>query len=235
MAETKKCIEYIYLKSDDINKYKNHIFVIPIGSIEQHCGLPLGLDSIIVSKIASDLCKVMNDVIIMPTIYYGFSPEWYNAKGTITLDMETFSGIIKSILNSIAKFGGKKIVFLNGHGGNSYILESVLREWISNNSETIILLINYWKVLNINIGHAGNVEKSIAKALNINIEESECNGKIDLYNGNAKIIVSGPKEESKTQEINEINLNHDDIILKIKEEIIKALNFVNEESGSFIL
>jgi creatinine amidohydrolase len=234
MVETKNCLEYINLNSIDINKYKEHIFIIPVGSIEQHCDLPLGLDSIIVSKIASDLCKVMDNIVILPTIYYGFSPEWANTEGTITLDMETFSGLIKSILNSIKKFGGNKIVFLNGHGGNSYILESVLREWVKSNFNTIVLIINYWKVININIGHAGHAEYKIANALNINLEESNCNGKIDLYNGSAKIIINGPREGSKTQEKVDINISHDDIIIKIKDEIINAFNFANKKE-SFIL
>ncbi len=234
MKNKNNCIDYRYVSSNKIKEFNDFIFIIPIGSIEQHCDAPLALDSLIAEKIAYGLCNIMENIVIMPTVYYGFSPEWSNVEGTISLSIETFSGLIKSILDSLNKIGAKRIVFLNGHGGNSYILETILREWVCKKTNTIILL-NYWKALGINVGHAGSVERSIAKALGIEIEESECKGIVSLYNGLSKIIIDGPNIGSKTHEKEKIEITQDEILLKVKNEIIDAINYADKNKGSMFI
>ncbi|AFZ71269.1 uncharacterized protein, putative amidase [Caldisphaera lagunensis DSM 15908] len=236
MQNKNNCIDYKYISSSKVKELNNFIFIIPIGSIEQHCDAPMGLDSLIAERIAYGLCGVMENIVVMPTIYYGFSPEWNNVDGTISLNIETFSGFIKSILDSLNKINAKRIVFLNGHGGNSYILEAVLREWINNKTNTIILL-NYWKALGINVGHSGSIERSIARALGIQFEESNCNGIIDFYNGASKIIINGPMIGSKTYEKDKIEITQEEILLKIKNEIINGINFAEKikSNSMFVL
>jgi len=94
------------------------IILIPIGSTEQHSpyGI-LGTDFITAEAVAREVGKRM-DLIVAPTISYGMSQHHMGFKGTITLSPETLISVVKDIVNSLLEHGFKKIIFINGHGGN---------------------------------------------------------------------------------------------------------------------
>jgi creatinine amidohydrolase len=95
------------------------IAVFPIGSMEQH-GYhgPLGTDSIIADAVTKDVAKRLN-ALSLPPLWYGVSSHHMNFSGTITVRPETISHIIEDILDSLIHHGVKKILILNGHGGNT--------------------------------------------------------------------------------------------------------------------
>ena len=94
------------------------IILIPVGSVEQHSPYGLiGTDFITAEEIAKEIGKRM-DILVAPTIFYGMSQHHMAFPGTITLSPETFISFIKDIVNSLLSHGFKKIVFINGHGGN---------------------------------------------------------------------------------------------------------------------
>ena len=94
------------------------IVIIPIGSCEQHSpyGI-LGTDFITAEAIAREVGKRM-DIVVAPTISYGMSQHHMGFKGTVTLSPETMVMFVKDIINSFLEHGFKRIVFINGHGGN---------------------------------------------------------------------------------------------------------------------
>ncbi|MGC8567398.1 MAG: creatininase family protein [Caldisphaera sp.] len=221
---SKHCARYERLSSEELkDKYIDAIFIIPIGSIEQHCSGPLGLDSILAENISLELCKGIDNSVLLPTIYYGFSPEWINSNGTISLDLMGFISLIKSILTSLYNNGVKKIVIINGHGGNSGILEAILRELVNNfERNTILLLVNYWKILKLNIGHSGNTEEKIAKLFGID-NITNCKGVVELNDSGIKIIVKGPEIPSCSNEVFDKELKLEEVIDSIKNEILNSI------------
>ena len=95
------------------------IAVFPIGSMEQHGHHgPLGTDSMIADAVAKDVAKRLN-ALSLPPLWYGISSHHMSFSGTITVRPEAICHIIEDILNSLIQHGIKKILILNGHGGNT--------------------------------------------------------------------------------------------------------------------
>jgi creatinine amidohydrolase len=109
----------------DVQRYleKECLIMLPIGSIEQHGPhLPLGTDSINVQYLACKAAEVCN-VLVAPTIRPGVSFNHIDFPGTISLQPETLTRIVEDMVSSLASHGFKKIILLNGHGGNNASIE----------------------------------------------------------------------------------------------------------------
>ena len=92
--------------------------LIPIGSVEQHSPYGLiGTDFITAESVAREVGKRL-DLLVAPTLPYGMSQHHMGFSGTITLSPETFINVIKDITNSLLQHGFKRIIYINGHGGN---------------------------------------------------------------------------------------------------------------------
>jgi len=170
--------DVFYLTTDDfkeIVKDENTIFIIPTGSIEQHGPhLPLLTDSIIASEIMKRVrnkIKSSIKIVILPTLTYGCSFEHIDFLGTITLRLETYLKVIEDIISSLTRYGAKKIVIANAHGGNSSILRSLVFEY-SQRYNIFITIVEIFKICaeafkkyrdstEIGAFHAGEMETSI--------------------------------------------------------------------------
>jgi len=108
---------------------KKCLLVWPIASIEQHGPyLPLGTDLIILTYIAGEVRKKLENkipVIFGPPLPIGKSPEHLDFPGTISLTTKTMLNIIEDIVNSLSIHTFKRLVFLNGHGGNTNVLHAL--------------------------------------------------------------------------------------------------------------
>jgi creatinine amidohydrolase len=91
--------------------------VLPLGSVEQHAYLSLAVDSILSQKIAVDAAEPLG-IPVFPVLYYGLAPHWTAFPGSVTLRIETYVQLVRDLLNSFAKSGFKRILVVNGHGGN---------------------------------------------------------------------------------------------------------------------
>jgi creatinine amidohydrolase len=95
------------------------IAVIPAGSVEQHgYHCPLGTDSLIARAVAQGVAERLN-AICLPPLWYGVSPHHMDFAGSLTIRPEVLTLLIEDILSSLIHHGIKKILILNGHGGNT--------------------------------------------------------------------------------------------------------------------
>ncbi len=124
-----------YLKSDDR-------CVIPLGSTEQHCYLSLSTDSILSERVSLEAAAPLGRPVF-PVVPYGLAHHWAAFPGTITLRMETYLGLIGDILDSLAHAGFRRILMVNGHGGNMPA-QNYARQWIAANSKVRILFHNWY-------------------------------------------------------------------------------------------
>jgi len=155
------------LSNTDLEKWKKKSdqIIIPIGSLEQHgAHLPVSTDSIIIEHLAKNIAEKIQSLYI-PAIPFGISFE-HEPLFNISLSNNTFSNLIGDICVSLAKYGMKNIILLNGHHGNMgsmyYISQNVSHKIPSN---TRLNFINYWNLMK-DFDHAGEIETSLLLAIN---------------------------------------------------------------------
>jgi len=149
-----------------IIRKKKQIAIIPVGSIEQHGPhLPISTDSDIVTEIASKLSDRVKG-ILLPTINYGVSDEHFPFFN-LSIKKSTLSRILEDICESLIKNGISKIVIINGHYGNLDSLRDFERK---QKTRRKIKIFSYWKYMDREFDHAGNVETSIMLAISKNVD-----------------------------------------------------------------
>ena len=124
-----------YLKRDDR-------CVLPLGSTEQHAYLSLSVDSILAERIAVKAAEPLG-VLVFPVVAYGITPYFRAFPGSITLRVDTYLRVVGDILDAMAEQGFKRILIVNGHGGNAPA-QSLAGEWMSDHPETRIKFHNWW-------------------------------------------------------------------------------------------
>lgn len=106
--------------------------LVPVGAIEQHGPhLPLSVDWVIADEVANAVIDQVGHelpVWSVPTLPFSKSNEHAWSAGTIWLSQATMMQMLDDIGRCVAAAGAKRIVFLNGHGGNSTLLNVVCRE-----------------------------------------------------------------------------------------------------------
>ena len=124
-----------YLKHDDRA-------VVPLGSTEQHGYLSLSVDSLLAERVALEAAEPLG-VPVFPVVAYGLTPYFTAFPGSVTLRVETYMRLIRDILDSLFHSGFKRILFVNGHGGNSPA-DALATEWMMDHPGTRIKFHNWW-------------------------------------------------------------------------------------------
>jgi len=102
--------------------------ILPLGSTEQHAHLSLSVDSILSEKIAADAAAPLG-VPVFPAVPYGLTPYFMAFPGTVSLKLATYATVTRDILDSLYDTGFRRILIVNGHGGNSPV-QPVCAEWM---------------------------------------------------------------------------------------------------------
>ncbi len=107
---------------------KNDVALLPVGSTEQHGPQnPLGTDHLIAYALAVEASR-RTGVLCLPVIPFGVSAHHRHFEGSIYISPKAFRAYVKDVLLSLASYGVKKVVIVNGHGGNLASLLEVARE-----------------------------------------------------------------------------------------------------------
>lgn len=96
------------------------VALVPIGSTEQHGPhMTLDTDSAIAEAFARLLGDQLGeDAILCPTIRLGMSEHHLAFAGSLTLRTPTLLGLIEDVVESLGHHGMKRVLLINGHGGN---------------------------------------------------------------------------------------------------------------------
>ena len=116
--------------------------VLPIGSTEQHAHLSLTVDAILAERVAVEAAEPLG-VPVFPVLNYGLTPAFVDYPGTVTLKLATLIAVVADVLDGIRRSGFKRIVIVNGHGGNSPAHGAVL-EWLDRNRGCEVKWHNWW-------------------------------------------------------------------------------------------
>lgn len=103
------------------------VCVLPIGCVEAHGQhLPLGCD-VFQAREYARLGAEKEPVVVFPVMYFGEKSGAGEFRGTIIFPETLIHEILLQSCKEIARNGFKKILVLNGHGGNSAMLQNFAR------------------------------------------------------------------------------------------------------------
>jgi creatinine amidohydrolase len=117
--------------------------VLPLGSTEQHAYLSLSTDSILAERVAVEAAEPLG-VPVFPVLAYGITPYFRAFPGTITLRVLSYLSVVRDILDGMAEQGFRRIVLVNGHGGNTPA-QSLAGEWMADHPGVRIKFHNWWE------------------------------------------------------------------------------------------
>ncbi len=149
------------------------VVIVPVGSVEQHgphC--PQDVDISVPYHLAIRAAEAIHDfpVVVAPPVALGFTHYNMGEIGTITLGLETFIAVLCDVSRSIWANGFRRIVLLNGHGGNEQPTWSASVKLAE--EDVWALAITYWNMARDellawseadagSIGHGGEWETSL--------------------------------------------------------------------------
>lgn len=101
--------------------------ILPLGSTEEHGRhLGLGTDSFEAEAIARGAGEATG-VVVAPMLNYGMALAQMGFPGTISLRPTTLIAVLEDILRSLYRHGFRRVLVVNGHGGNAAALASAVQ------------------------------------------------------------------------------------------------------------
>ena len=151
--------------------------VLPVAAMEQHGPhLPVMVDTLLCGEVAARAARRASGrhpVVVAPTIWSGLSEHHMPFGGTFTLDFATFRSLIECLCRSLERHGFRRVLLLNGHGGNVAALRVVVDEL--RRLDMRLATATYWQVDPVAIAdilerqsgvqHACEAETSMVMAL----------------------------------------------------------------------
>lgn len=117
--------------------------VLPIGSTEQHAQLSLAVDAILAERVAAEAAEPLG-VPVYPVMPYGLAPYFMAYPGTVSLRVTTLLAVVGDILDSLFAHGFRRVLIVNGHGGNNPV-DAFCREWVAAKpAGTRVRFHNWW-------------------------------------------------------------------------------------------
>jgi creatinine amidohydrolase len=116
--------------------------VVPLGSTEQHAYLSLLTDTLLAERLAREAAEPLG-IPVFPALPYGLSPYFSAFPGTVTLRLETYIRLLRDVLDSLSRAGFRRIVLVNGHGGNAPAA-SIALEWMADHPGHQVRAFNWW-------------------------------------------------------------------------------------------
>ncbi|WP_309689943.1 creatininase family protein [Armatimonas sp.] len=105
------------------------VVLLPIGSTEQHGHhLPLDVDNFLARSVCLEAAKrAPQELLVMPTIPYGYNEHGQDFPGTIHVTYAHFIEYCLDVVKSVAYAGFDRIVIIDGHGSNEHLCEFIAR------------------------------------------------------------------------------------------------------------
>lgn len=158
-----------YLRRDDR-------LMLVVGSTEQHGRhMAFGSDVFEPWEIARRLSK-RTGVLLAPPVNYGMSLHHMGFPGSLSLRPHTLSSIIVDLLESAYEHGFRRILLLNGHGGNTAAIQVALAEALHELHGLQVRVGVWWHEQEVkelmaeifdvtSIGHADAIETSVVMSV----------------------------------------------------------------------
>jgi creatinine amidohydrolase len=145
------------------------VCLLPVGSLEKHgTQLPTGTDTLTVHAFCVAAAE-KELAVVAPPLYYTHVKEMKNNIGAIALDTPLLMKMVENICDEIARNGFRKIILVNGHGGNRYWLPLLMMDYGDANKDYAVYLyrggitsgMDHLRESKVTEHHAGELETSL--------------------------------------------------------------------------
>lgn len=152
MTDIRKKIDLTVASWYEVKNTKYDVVILPWGAIEPHnYHLPYITDCYLSQNVALDsaeLAYTKSGVMsaVMPPVFFGSqNPGQWNMPLCIHTNSETQKAILSDIVDSLHIQGSRKLVIINGHGGNTF--KTYIRDLAKKYPDFIIISLNWFEVV----------------------------------------------------------------------------------------
>jgi creatinine amidohydrolase len=123
--------------------------VVPIAAVEQHGRhLPVFTDSMLLGEVVRRARETLGDrVVWAPLVWLGNSHHHLEFAGTLSAAPRTYLDLLADLVDNLIGHGFRRVVFLNGHGGNIVPAQQAVfeaRQRYRQRSDLLLLTATYW-------------------------------------------------------------------------------------------
>jgi creatinine amidohydrolase len=137
------------------------VVILPTAAIEQHGRhLPIEVDARIVGEVSRRAAERVADrmpVLVAPVVWAGVSGYHMGFPGTLTLSMSTFIRVVEELAASLVHHGFRRILILNGHGGNHDPIKIAARN-VADQTGVAVAAASYWNMAADDLADIQDVE-----------------------------------------------------------------------------
>lgn len=133
------------------------LVLVPVGSLEQHGPhLPLDTDTTVAAAVAEAVAAQLPGSWVAPPVAYGASGEHQHFAGTVSVGHVVLRAVVVELVRSLRTWA-RRVVLVNGHGGNVRTLESAVAQLVVEGHDVA------WLPCAVRTGdlHAGRTETSL--------------------------------------------------------------------------
>jgi creatinine amidohydrolase len=125
--------------------------VFPVAALEQHGHhLPVFTDSLLLGEIVRRASERLRDnVLFAPLMWLGNSDHHMDFPGTLSARPRTYLDLLSDLANDFITHGFRRIVFINGHGGNDVPGRQAMfevRQQHRDRHDLLLLFATYWNL-----------------------------------------------------------------------------------------
>ena len=126
------------MKASEINALakRDTVVIVPVASMSSTVRIcRLKVDCLLVGAIAERAARRAQasiPVIVTPTVWSGLAEHHMSLGATLSLDYSAFFALLRGVCRSVVRDGFKRILLLNGHGGNIAALTVAVNESAQN-------------------------------------------------------------------------------------------------------
>lgn len=150
------------------------LIIAPIAACEQHGRhLPVFTDSILCQAVTDGIERALPDrALLLPVLWLGASEHHLPFGGTLTATLPTYETILVELLTPLLRDGFRRVLIVNGHGGNIDPMQVALRRLDVAFPGSILTGAAYWQIAEAELaelcqggrttmGHACEIETSM--------------------------------------------------------------------------
>jgi creatinine amidohydrolase len=122
---------------------RSETVILPLGTLHGHGPTPISIDSSSVEKLADEVGK-RTGLVTLPVVTYGENVKQKFYPGSIAISPDTLERFYVDIFQSLYRNGVRRVIILNGHGGNR---EALIRAGeTARNFGMITAILEWWSL-----------------------------------------------------------------------------------------